>query len=77
MMSSSFIAYFLPMIDDIPMETVLQLLLKPRLISRMPFGKHQGKALEEVPKHYISWLAENGALDKPENRKYCAFFPNS
>jgi DNA polymerase-3 subunit epsilon len=60
---------FSRMIDDIPIDTVLQLLLKPRMIHRMPFGKHQGKTLEEVPKHYIHWLAENGALDKPENQE--------
>lgn len=60
---------FSRMIDDIPIDTVIQLLSKPRMIHRMPFGKHQGKTLEEVPKHYISWLAENGALDKPENQE--------
>jgi DNA polymerase III subunit epsilon len=60
---------FSSMIDDIPIETVLQLLSRSRMISRMPFGKHQGKPLEEIPKHYISWLKENGALDKPENQE--------
>lgn len=60
---------FSSMIDDIPIEMVMKLLSKAKTISRMPFGKHQGKPLEEVPKHYISWLAENGALDKPENQE--------
>jgi DNA polymerase-3 subunit epsilon len=60
---------FSSMIDDIPIETVIQLLSRSKVISRMPFGKHQGKPLEEVPKHYITWLAENGALDKPENQE--------
>lgn len=60
---------FSSMIDDIPIESVLQLLSRPKIVNRMPFGKHQGKPLQEVPKHYISWLAENGALDKPENQE--------
>jgi DNA polymerase-3 subunit epsilon len=33
----------------------------------MPFGKHAGKPLSEIPKDYVRWLAENGALDKKEN----------
>jgi DNA polymerase-3 subunit epsilon len=33
----------------------------------MPFGKHQGKALADVPGDYIKWLAKSGALDKPQN----------
>ena len=56
------------MIDDLPIETLLRLLSQPQVLNRMPFGKHQGKPLSEVPKHYISWLASNGALDKPENQ---------
>lgn len=59
---------FSSMIDDIPIDTVLKLLSRSNTINRMPFGKHQGKPLNEVPKHYITWLAENGALDKPENQ---------
>jgi len=60
---------FSSMVDDIPIDIVLQLLSKQKTLSRMPFGKHQGKPLEEIPKHYINWLAENGALDKPENQE--------
>ena len=33
----------------------------------MPFGKHAGKSLLEVPKDYIAWLAKSGAFDKKEN----------
>jgi hypothetical protein len=25
----------------------------------MPFGKHQGKFLEDVPSHYLAWILEN------------------
>jgi DNA polymerase-3 subunit epsilon len=58
---------FSSMIDDLPMETVIELLKKPQVLSRMPFGKHQGKALSQVPKNYVAWLASSGAFDKPEN----------
>lgn len=34
----------------------------------MPFGKYQGKQLQNVPLSYIKWLQEQGALDKPENQ---------
>ena len=53
------------MIDDLPMETVLDLMAEDS--STMPFGKHAGKPLSEVPKHYLAWLKKEGALDKPEN----------
>lgn len=60
---------FSKMIDDLSIETVLQLLNDSKTVSRMPFGKHQGKSLKEIPKNYISWLAESGALDKPQNKE--------
>jgi len=31
----------------------------------MPYGKHQGKLLSDVPCSYARWLSENGQLDKP------------
>ena len=58
------------MIDDLPLETALELLEKvgpSSLPELMPFGKHQGKPLSEVPSTYILWLKEQGALDKPDN----------
>ncbi|NNM42871.1 MAG: DNA polymerase III subunit epsilon [Chlamydiae bacterium] len=55
------------MIDDLPIEKVLELLNKPNVIERMPFGKHQGKPLQEVPKDYLRWLKESGAFDKASN----------
>ncbi len=60
---------FSHMIDDLSIETVLELLERPTQVSRMPFGKHQGKPLSEVPKSYVQWLKENGALDKSENKE--------
>lgn len=56
------------MIDDLPPDTVLELLSQSSAISRMPFGKYQGRPLSEVPSDYIRWMKENGAFDKAENR---------
>lgn len=54
------------MIDDLDMETVLSL-MNDTSPSVMPFGKHQGKALSEIPDHYLKWLVNEGAFEKPEN----------
>jgi uncharacterized protein (DUF3820 family) len=43
-------------------------------VDRMPFGKHAGKLLSEVPKEYVRWLAKEGALDKKENEQLKAIF---
>jgi len=58
---------FSRMIDDLPLNTVIDLLNQPYELTRMPFGKHQGKNLSDVPKNYIEWLDSNGALDKKDN----------
>ena len=55
------------MTDDLPTEIILNLLSKTSKVLRMPFGKHAGKMLAEIPKDYVAWLAQNGALDKPDN----------
>ncbi|MGC1877739.1 MAG: DUF3820 family protein [Rhabdochlamydiaceae bacterium] len=60
---------FSVMIDDLSIEKVLELLSSPQVLSRMPFGKHQGKLLAEVPKNYVMWLASSGAFDKSENQE--------
>ena len=60
---------FKTMTDDLPIPTVYALMKQPRLVLRMPFGKHKGKPLKEVPKNYVSWLSSNGALDKEENKQ--------
>lgn len=65
---------FTSMIDDLPIELVIKLLNKASQIERMPFGKHQGKLLSEVPKDYVSWLKSNGAFDKPDNASLKAAF---
>lgn len=62
---------FSKMIDDLPFEVAYDLMQKEsareRIITHMPFGKHKGVLLAEVPKNYLKWLNESGALDKPEN----------
>lgn len=58
---------FSRLIDDLPLNTALELLNKPYEITRMPFGKHQGKSLDNVPKDYVEWLDSSGAFDKKEN----------
>ncbi len=55
------------MIDDLDISTVMSLLSQKQDITRMPFGKHQGKNLSDVPKDYVEWLDKSGALEKKEN----------
>lgn len=58
---------FRQMIDDLSWEQVIELLKESGSLKRMPFGKHGGKLLSEVPKDYVKWLASSGAFDKTEN----------
>ncbi|CDR33703.1 DNA polymerase III subunit epsilon [Criblamydia sequanensis CRIB-18] len=64
---------FKRMTDDLPIETIFQLMssssesVSLKQVTHMPFGKHQGIPLKEVPKSYLKWLKESGALDKEEN----------
>jgi len=58
---------FSQMIGDLDMYTIHKLLTERRLLRHMPFGKHQGKPLDQVPKSYVRWLKESGALDKKNN----------
>jgi DNA polymerase-3 subunit epsilon len=62
------------MIDDLPIELVLKLLSKTTQLDRMPFGKHQGKPLTEVPKDYVQWLKTSGAFAKQENNQLKEIF---
>jgi DNA polymerase-3 subunit epsilon len=60
---------FSRMIDDLSIETVMELMASAKQSDRMPFGKHQGKPLKDVPKSYVSWLKDSGAFDKPQNKE--------
>jgi DNA polymerase III subunit epsilon len=57
------------MIDDLTIEEAHALLNKPKKLLHMPFGKHQGQPLNQVPKSYVKWLADSGALEKDENQQ--------
>lgn len=57
------------MVDDLSIDQVFSLLNKQRELHHMPFGKHQGTPLKNLPKDYVAWLAKNGAFDKPENQE--------
>lgn len=56
---------FEKMIDDLSFDVIIDLLKKNTL---MPFGKHRGKKLKDVPKNYVRWLSENGAFKRLENK---------
>jgi DNA polymerase III subunit epsilon len=60
---------FSKMIDDLPMEKIIDLLAQSTQLKRMPFGKHQGKTLADVPRDYVLWLKGSGAFEKAENRE--------
>jgi len=62
------------MIDDLSIDTVLELMQTPSVLQKMPFGKHQGKPLQEVPKSYVQWLAQSGAFEKPNNAELMQAF---
>ncbi len=57
------------MVDDLSIETVLDLISENKPIRTMPFGKYRGTPLEEVPDDYIKWLKKSGAFDKPDNQQ--------
>lgn len=58
---------FSRMTDDLPLKTIIELLKEERAITHMPFGKHRGKPIEEVPSDYVQWLKKSGAFEKREN----------
>ncbi|MBN1915164.1 MAG: DUF3820 family protein [Parachlamydiales bacterium] len=60
---------FSKMIGDLTMESILELLQSSSILTHMPFGKHQGMPLKELPKNYIIWLSKNGAFDKNQSLK--------
>lgn len=57
------------MTDDLSVEEIFTLLNKPREVHHMPFGKHQGMPLKNLPKDYVAWLASSGAFNKAENQE--------
>ena len=57
------------MIDDLTMETIIEIMAQKQTLRHMPFGKHRGTPLKEMPSGYVRWLHENGALDKADNQE--------
>lgn len=46
------------------LEELYHLSKKPLLIKKMPFGKHKGTPLKELPRAYITWLKNLPDLDE-------------
>lgn len=65
---------FTAMLDDLSIEEACRLMEVQREIHHMPFGKHQGTPLAQMPPNYVRWLADSGSLDKPENKQLKAAF---
>ena len=56
------------MIGDLTIDQVIECMSQSAdEVLQMPFGKHRGKHLSKLPKGYLSWLGQSGALEKPEN----------
>lgn len=41
-----------------PIEQLVQWTREPRLLTKMPFGKHRGSQLTELPLDYLQWVAD-------------------
>lgn len=60
---------FTHMTDDLSIEEIYALINRTKELHHMPFGKHQGMPLKNLPKDYLKWLAGSGAFAKPENQE--------
>lgn len=60
---------FKKMTDDLHIEDVYSLINRPREILHMPFGKHQGVPLKNLPKDYLKWLEGSEAFNRAENQE--------
>lgn len=49
-------------LTDIPLKTLIERQSTPQLLSRMPFGKHKGVPMLQVPKPYRQWLLQQTDL---------------
>lgn len=61
---------FSALIGDLSSEQVFTLLNEapPPAAFRMPFGKHAGKLISEIPASYIAWLESSDILQSPDNQ---------
>lgn len=46
-----------------PLETYWKRAQMPKVLHKMPFGRHKGLPFNLVPKSHINWLLEQGDLD--------------
>lgn len=49
---------------NLTLDKIIKRQAKPRLLHTMPFGKHAGMVLSQVPLEYRRWLLGAGNLDK-------------
>lgn len=43
-------------IKSLGLDDLIKISQKPSFVPRMPFGKHKGVALKDVPRDYVQWL---------------------
>lgn len=55
------------MVDDLTPELVFNISKERKILQKMPFGKHQGMPLKQLPAHYLRWLKDSGALEREDN----------
>lgn len=60
---------FQSLTEDLHIDDVYSLLNRAHPIQNMPFGKHQGQPLIQLPRSYIQWLSSSKVLDKHENQE--------
>lgn len=51
-------------LTDLSLETLFQRADLPKIVQKMPFGKHKGKPMLQVPRPYREWLLTEGSPDK-------------
>lgn len=52
-------AYHQHVADDLSLESLIAYAESPILVRKMPFGKHMGQPIEQVPTQYLNWVLKN------------------
>lgn len=60
--------------ENLSIEEVLKQLKTQPETFRMPFGKHRGELLVDLPRKYVHWLESTGYLEQPENQELKEIF---